>query len=366
MNTAPPIEILRPTGLGHGPSQPLHLQVRESLREAIDLHFEDGQTFWTEMLLIERLGVSRITVRHALSELTREGLLVRRTSQGTTVRKTAANSIGVIFPRINSDYLTEILHQISVECLKRDLHLELYPTFGGARSDSIAAGIKRPAQQERLILMTESQEEKGGLSHTLRERGYRTVALGKPVPGYEGALVETDAREAVRLAYRHLRELGHERIAFLVNEPYDNVSVQDKLAEYERLTKGAETAAILVTKLGIEHLDSFESAYAMMPALWAQKPTAIFTASDPGAWAALRWFAERNIKVPDEVSVVGFEGVKPDSFTFPPLTTVAHDFEEIARRALELLWQDSPVQVLVPPQVVRRQSTAPFQPSRTV
>lgn len=107
-----------------------------------------------------------------------------------------------------------------------------------------------------------------------------------------------------------------------------------------------------------------------MPALWngdlwgkGTHPTAIFTASDPGAWAALRWFAEQGIGVPGQVSVLGYEGVKPDAFTNPPLSTVAHDFQTLSRRSLDLLWGAELRSEWISPRLVLRRSTASPCPS---
>ena len=367
MNTAPSLDILDGVVISSHLNMPLHHQVRQFLRGAIEEHFEDGQSFWTEMLLVERLGVSRVTVRRALDELARDGMLVREASRRTFVRKSVVTSLGVIFRRIKSDYLTEMLHHIAEQCLERDLHLELYPTFDDLRLNEVIQKIRGKPSEERLIL-TETGTVQGRYLHDLLgERGYRTVALGVDAlegytERYDGSFASTDPEVAVRLAWEHLRALGHRNIVFLVNEPPARESVRRKIAEFERLkvsqnlSEGrtiicqSETAA-----------DSFHLAYDAMPALWAlePRPTAIFTASDPGAWAALRWFAQHDIKVPAQVSVVGFENVKPDAFTHPPLTSVGHTFSELARHAVEALWQETTTQVLVPPTLVVRESTGP-------
>lgn len=67
------VEVLERALIHRRRGLPLHLQVQSALRQAIEEHFEDGQSFWTEALLVERLGVSRATVRQALGELSRQG-----------------------------------------------------------------------------------------------------------------------------------------------------------------------------------------------------------------------------------------------------------------------------------------------------
>ena len=359
MNSTPSVEILDRAVIRPQHPGALHQQVRQFLREAIDEHFEDGQSFWTEMLLMEKLGVSRGTVRQALGELTKEGLLVREASRRTYVRKAATTSIGLLVHRYESDFLVELVQRVAAACLERRFHLELYPVSGKDELDTLAASIRHSPQQERLILMGAYRQADQFLQETLAARGYRTVLLESLANNYRGASVSTDGEAAVRLAVAHLRELGHRRIAFMVNEPAARLPVKRKIAEFERLIQQHDLDGRIVTGEQSGGDGSFDVGYRMMPDIWKGRPTAIFTASDPGAWAALRWLAERDIKVPAQISVLGFEGVKPDAFTHPPLTTVAHALDELVARAFEMLAR-SPHEArheLVAPTLVLRQST---------
>jgi DNA-binding transcriptional regulator YhcF (GntR family) len=80
---------------------PLPLQAQSALRQVIEDHFEEGDTFWAESTLIQELGVSRATIRQALTELTRQGLLIRRAAKASIVNKKTASVIGVFFQRYN-------------------------------------------------------------------------------------------------------------------------------------------------------------------------------------------------------------------------------------------------------------------------
>jgi DNA-binding LacI/PurR family transcriptional regulator len=102
---------------------------------------------------------------------------------------------------------------------------------------------------------------------------------------------------------------------------------------------------------------------AALSALWnepAEKPTALFTVSDAGAWAAMDWLYRQGLDVPGDVSVLGFENVPTSRFTRPALTTVAHPVAEIAARAIDALWSeryDPHRHELVEPHLVVRNST---------
>ena len=358
MNASPSTEILDRAVICADHPGALHQQVRQFLREAIDEHFEDGQSFWTEMLLMERLGVSRGTVRQALGELTSEGLIVREASRRTYVRKTAVSALGLLVHRHESDFFIELMQRVAATCIERKLRFELYSVAGRSEMEGLAATIRNSPQDERLILMGAYREADQFVQESLEARGYHTVLLES---AGRGASVSTDSEAAVQLAVSHLRELGHERITFMVNEPANRLPVQRKIAEFERLIAAHNLDGRIMLGEQSGGNGAFEIGYQMMPKIWQARPTAIFTASDPGAWAALRWLAERDIRVPAQISVVGFEGVKPDAFTHPPLTTVAHAMDELVKRAFDVLWR-APSQnqrELVAPQLIVRRSTGP-------
>lgn len=365
MSAMPPLQLLDASSLDPRSGLPLHQQVYSLLQGAVETHFEDGQTFWTEKLLVERLGVSRITVRRALAELTREGVLIREALRGSTVRKVAVATLGVVFDHVNSDFVAEMLEHLTLQCVERDFSLNLYPSRFGNSAEELTGKIKQPPSEERILVLVGDTKKLVKLCECLISRNYRVVALHDCTRDGQIPYVVTDSGRAMRLAVEHLIELGHERITFLVNEPPDRLSSILKIEECRRLfeEKGLSSAQIVESDPHVQ--GSFEKAYQLMPSIWhgEQRPTAIFTASDPGAWAALRWFAENGISVPDQVSVVGYEGVKPDAFTHPPLTTIAHPLQELARCAVDQLWsplrEDSSKQVRLNPHLVLRQSTGP-------
>ena len=208
-----------------------------------------------------------------------------------------------------------------------------------------------------------------GLFHALTGRGYRVVALDGIPPRYPGSTVVTDARAAARGTYPFLRALGHERVVFLVNEPIRDTSVVDKVEEFQRADREyGLPAASRVVLCCTAHLgeSSFDAASAHMAEVWEvapdRRPTAIMTASDPGAWAALRWLAERGVAVPGQVSVLGFEYAPSSRFMHPALSSVAHPLAERAERALELLWRESNTEVVhdqIAPALIERVRTGP-------
>src|SRR5258708_9844055 len=96
-------------------------------------------------------------------------------------------------------------------------------------------------------------------------------------------------------------------------------------------------------------------------------PTALFCVSGIGAWAALKFCAERKIEVPGKLSVIGVDNLIGSDMLFPPLTTLSFDHNLLARPVVELLWgQDlKPRHVTVRPELVLRASTGPVPRDRS-
>ncbi|MDR3709633.1 MAG: substrate-binding domain-containing protein [Capsulimonadaceae bacterium] len=349
----------------------------------IETQYDNGDVFFTEQSLVSSLSVSRVTVRRALDDLRREGLLERKVGRGTIVIKdgglststgivrpgstAAVDTIGIVFTGYYSEYCRAFIDVLGDECARRELHVDLVCTQKGTQLDKSLSRIATDPSKEALISFVTSDATLD-LHNRLSARGYRSIAAdGIPV-GYHEAAVTTDARAAVRIAIEHLCSLGHERIALLVNEPMLDGSVTDKIDEFSiEMRKRGFVRSMQLVLCGTRYGESsHDAAYARMDEIWsvpeADRPTAIFVVSDPGAWAVLKWLHERNVSVPDEVSVIGFEDSRPSAHVTPALTTIAHPLPELAKRIVDLLvsGQDlSGVREYVPPRLVVRESTGP-------
>ena len=171
--------------------------------------------------------------------------------------------------------------------------------------------------------------------------------------------VSGDQYGGARLAVRHLLELGHREVVHLAG-PVDWFDARRRIDGWRD-----ELAAAGVT--APEPIPGDWSAargYEVGRRLVAEGlPTAVFAANDQLALGLLRAFAEAGVRVPDDVSVVGFDDIEGSAHFFPPLTTVRQEFRLLGRRCLEavveLLAGDAPEPELVLPSLVVRASSGP-------
>lgn len=215
---------------------------------------------------------------------------------------------------------------------------------------------------ERLVEMT-------------RERQLPFVALALGRPDESVSAVGVDDYQGGRMAAEHIAALGHRRIGILALELDDQHEGPASLAAIETATYStsrdrANAYFDVFEKLGVsretipiyETRSTRESVYRGLEYIFAagEPPTALLAMSDRVAMFALDWLSERKMRVPEDVSIIGFDGVPEAAQTEPPLTTIEQPIAEIGRRAVErILSGDTAIKrEILPVTLVVRGSTA--------
>lgn len=152
----------------------------------------------------------------------------------------------------------------------------------------------------------------------------KIIFLDMISPNNEDSTITLNFNKAVIDALTYLKSLNHQKIGYLGGKEYleDNVLYHDTRKEI--FIDYCRQNNITYKQYLLEGEFTTESGYSMMLDLINQKdlPTAIFCASDPIAIGALRALQEHDYRVPDDISLIGFDDIKAASFTSPPLTTV--------------------------------------------
>jgi DNA-binding LacI/PurR family transcriptional regulator len=198
----------------------------------------------------------------------------------------------------------------------------------------------------------------------LVEEGARLVFVNGALNTIDVPSVGVDERTAGELATQHLIDLGHERIGYVAG-PDHYLPTRQKAAG----RRSALRAAGLDPDGLVAHGDDFtvDAGRAALRQLLAAepRPTGVICSSDLMAIGAVREAAEQGVRVPDELSIVGFDGIEATAWTDPALTTVEQPIEEIAETAVNALRTmiDAPTKPLPDsffrPTLRERASTAP-------
>jgi LacI family transcriptional regulator len=170
-----------------------------------------------------------------------------------------------------------------------------------------------------------------------------------------------------RIAMAHLLDQGYRKIGH-ISGPLDWWEARQRMAAWKDALGEAGLEAS--DRQCVEGNWSSASGALAIEKLSDQNPEldAIFVANDQMALGVLQFFAEKQIRVPEEVGIVGFDNIAESAFFFPPLTTIQQDQYHIAKIAvaevikiIESSWQGSepvpPQSIILPPTLIVRQSS---------
>jgi LacI family transcriptional regulator len=197
-------------------------------------------------------------------------------------------------------------------------------------------------------------------------RGLKDLRPGLPVVAVEAGygdeipVVSVDQAAGAKLATEHLLNLGH-RSVFHVAGPADWIEARERVEGWRVALDNAGLPAPPILRGDWSPESGYRAGLELV-----DKPglTAVFAANDQMALGIMHALYERGVRVPDEVSVVGFDNIPESAYLTPSLTTVHQDFDEVGRRGLKLLvdtvgGRDQPdLPARVPPVLITRNSSA--------
>jgi LacI family transcriptional regulator len=214
-----------------------------------------------------------------------------------------------------------------------------------------------------VLLLTGEGKKRTEPLVELQESGIPCIAIDIPLEGERCTYVESDNYSGAKQAVQHLIDLGHKRIAFIGGDEISKTSY-DRLRGYQD--------ALMENKIGFDpamiRLGYFskEKAKEETIRLMEQKPdiTAFFAVSDEMAISVMQTVKSLGRRVPQDISVIGFDDIKEAEFSSPPLTTIRQDKYGLGSQAASLLLQiiEDPdyrcEPVTLPCQLIRRASKA--------
>ena len=248
-----------------------------------------------------------------------------------------SGTIGILIPQrlsavFANPFLSELIQGLGELCEEHDLTLLLVPPFDGSLEGAI-----RNASVDGFISLGLTPGD--GAVEVLDRIGIPNVLVDSDAsPGHPTVNVD-DAGGAAEAA-RHVLELGHSRLAIIVlplsrSQVEETPSAARRLAGYEEAIAGARAPAPFCIKAGTS-VASGAQAFESLPA-GRRRPTAILAMSDMAAIGVMSAAQAAGLRVPEDVSVVGFDDIPAAAWTNPPLTTVRQPIVEKGRLAARLL-----------------------------
>ncbi len=280
--------------------------------------------------------------------------------------KTRGSSILPLFvPDITNPFYSELAKGVADAARRKGFDLVLYDT-GYQRNregDYIEMALRQ--QAGGLVIGYNLLDER--LWDRLEQTSTPAILIDVYPPNDLWSSVVVDNEEGIRIAVDYLSRLGHHDIAYLSEPPY-LLPLIKRQREFIRVMKerGFEVRRewILVEK---QQVNRVKIGFTLGKELLSSplRPTAVITSSDLVAIGALNAFLSSGIKVPSEISLVGFDDIILASYVHPSLTTIRQPKFDMGQRSVEILMklmsasdQETPVVEIIPPQLIERHSCA--------
>lgn len=359
-------------------SLPLHIQLLDELRHKVRTGaFNAHDRLPGEWELASELDISRATIQKAWQSAEEEGLIYRIPGKGTFVAaarlpETTRNAVGLVVPDFRGTFAVHLLSGAERVLRKQGYSVQLASTEYDVREENrVLARMQTDGMAGCMVWAvrdTSGERRLPALAQTMP-----IVLMDRPLAGIALPCVTSNNYMGGQQAMAHLLELGHQRIAFLARPHLELWTVAERYRAYQDMLRAAGETPLAPILIGDERELSSYTAYihgddaALSPLVTLlrqpDRPTAIFAVNDWMALRALRAAASAGLRVPDDLSLVGFDNLDVSEYLSPPLTTIAQDAdilgEETARHLLALINGETPNPVLtmVPTRLIVRQST---------
>jgi LacI family transcriptional regulator len=252
-----------------------------------------------------------------------------------SLRLQEAFVIGVILPDTSNSYFAEVARSIERVAFEQRFSVSLgYSAYEPERELQYAERLL--SERAAGVIWVPSTAD-SRVAQRLRAHGVPLVLLDRNVPGQEDLpTIDVDNFRGAYLATEYLIRQGHRRIAHITRRNELGHSSERLRGYCEALRdNGVRVDESLIRREGFDQRAGRDCTLGLLGERPA--PTAIFAYNDVSAVGVLRAAYERNVRVPQELSVVGFDDITEASFTCPALTTVAQPKSELGRIGAELL-----------------------------
>ncbi len=279
------------------------------------------------------------------------------------MRRKQSFSIGVLVPELSDGYSVLVMNGIEEVLIEEGY---FYLTASHRRKADLIEEYPR-------LLMDRSVEGFIAIDTALQHPlplPVVAVAGHRHIEGVTNILL--DHKRAAELALRHLYQLGHRQIAFMRGQTFSSDS-DDRWKSLMAVTKelGLQVHPELVVRLEM-NLSSPELGYPVAGQLLAQKKpfTALISFNDIAAIGVIRAFRDHNIRVPEDVSIVGFDDIQGAAYHNPSLTTIRQPLHNMGTTSARILLErlrgkkDYQEQISIVPELIIRESTIPPNPKR--
>ncbi|WDD98298.1 MULTISPECIES: LacI family DNA-binding transcriptional regulator [Thalassomonas] len=319
----------------------------------------------------KEVGCSTATVSRALSNPEKvskaslkrihaaiEKLQYRPNMLSQQFRNKQANTIVILVPDIANLFFSTVISGIENVAQSKGFNVLLGDTRDSSEREKSFINLVETKQADGVIQLRPYSK------NSMLPKKFVTAVNACGCEDTPYPAVRIDNADAARQVTEHLISLGHKKIG-LISGLTDNPHTIDRLKGYKQALAqaGIEFDPALVAEGDFtlwSGLNASEHFIRM-----TDRPTAIFSMNDEMAIGAMKGLKAKGLKIPEDISIAGFDDLEFSKYSDPPLTTVAQPAEKLGEKSAELLFQlidgetSSQNEYVLPVEFIIRQSTAP-------
>jgi LacI family transcriptional regulator len=345
----------------------------EALREPVDRSGKPTMVDVARLAGVSAMTVSRVMngkglVRESTRRKVAEAVAALNYTPNQEARNLAGSKpirVGFLYSNPSAAYLSEFLVGLLTQSGLNNVQLFV---------EKCEAGTQEAEQTRRLIdngldgiILPPPLCDSEAVLRCITEAGVPAVVVACGLPDARVGAVSIDDYDAAFRMTRHLINLGHQRIGFIVGHPNQTASAR-RLEGYRAAIaeKGAEAAEELVVQGMFTYRSGLDAAELLLSL--PERPTAIFASNDDMAAATVAVAHRLGLDVPGDLTVTGFDDTALATTIWPELTTVRQPIAGMAREAVQSLVRRvramrdgepaEPEQITMDSELVRRQSDA--------
>jgi LacI family transcriptional regulator len=299
----------------------------------VEVAAEAGVSFGTVSRVINNdIHVKKETRERVLVTMQRLGFVANRQARSLAGGK--SNGIGVLVPDLGTGYIGEIIRGIDAELSLTGLDLILFTTHRTASKEAnYVSNLAMGMVDGLLLVLPRSPSDFVG---NLTQRKFPFVLIDHQGAGCDCHAVGATNWQGGYNATEYLIKLGHTRIGFITGS-MDLGCALDRLAGYRSAlrTYHIPDSPELVYEGKFFQQDGYAGALTLLAL--PNPPTAIFASNDVMAMGVMDAVRNRNLRVPEDVSIIGFDDIPQASHIHPALTTINQPLEKMGRVAAQML-----------------------------
>jgi len=387
--------VMKKTKIDRKNPLPLYIQIREIIRSQIEKgERKPMEALPPEEVLCGEYGVSRITIKKALGDLKKDGYVIRIKRKGTFVSSEKPREekkqifaagkkvIAFVVPDIEDVFISEIYRGVKTVSAEGGYEIVIFSSDKDVEKESGNIELLKESDIEGAIIFPYWGRFNASQILGLKRAAFPFVLIDRFFRDIKTDYVIVDNFRGAYKAVKCLIDSGYKRIGHIMG--VDCTANEDRLEGYRAALSGAgipynpslvreiqpfETGGNV--RFEPDDIGGYEEARALLSD--KERPAAIFAGNDYIALGCYKAIKEMGLKVPDDVSVIGFDDLKFSSHLEVPLTTVKQPKYEIGKQACQILIEkirgqrakgkgqsakDKVKQVVLPVELVVRKSVA--------